>query len=136
MPYREPEQRSPIVVCATSEHVIGLHRDTGERVWTLDFEGLGTSLRLAFAGDHVFVGMSRGLACVVERTGEVVWKQATKIAAMTLLLDGDRIVVGGSGRVACFDLHGEELWRDELHGMGLEGLSLGVPGNVANADRG
>jgi outer membrane protein assembly factor BamB len=68
----------------------------------------------------VFVGLN-GYAVALDReTGEIVWSNnQMKRGYVTLLLDGDRLIVSTNGYIYCLDpLTGEILWNNPLKGFG------------------
>jgi outer membrane protein assembly factor BamB len=77
----------------------------------------------------VFVGLN-GYALALHRdTGEIVWNNSQmKSGYVTLLLDGDRLIVSTNGYIYCLDpLTGEILWNNPLHGYGM-----GAPTSLAS----
>src|SRR5437667_12045696 len=68
----------------------------------------------------IFVGLN-GYALALDRhTGEIVWSNDNmKSGYVTLLLDGDRLIVSTNGYIYCLDpLTGEILWNNPLRGYG------------------
>lgn len=68
----------------------------------------------------VFVGLN-GYAVALDReTGEIVWSNdELKSGYVTLLLDGDRLVVSTNGYIFCLDpLTGRVLWNNRMSGYG------------------
>jgi outer membrane protein assembly factor BamB len=68
----------------------------------------------------VFVGLN-GYALALDRdTGEIVWSNnKLKSGYVTLLLDGDRLIVSTNGYIYCLDpLNGEIVWNNPLKGYG------------------
>jgi outer membrane protein assembly factor BamB len=68
----------------------------------------------------IFVGLN-GYAVALDRdTGEIVWSNnQMKSGYVTLLLDGDRLIVSTNGYIYCLDpLSGEILWHNPLRGYG------------------
>jgi outer membrane protein assembly factor BamB len=68
----------------------------------------------------VFVGLN-GYAVALDRdTGEIVWSNNDlKSGYVTLLLDGDRLVVSTNGYIFCLDpLTGQVLWNNRMSGYG------------------
>jgi outer membrane protein assembly factor BamB len=68
----------------------------------------------------VFVGLN-GYAVALDRdTGEIVWSNnELKSGYVTLLLDGDRLVVSTNGYIFCLDpLTGRILWSNRMSGYG------------------
>jgi outer membrane protein assembly factor BamB len=69
----------------------------------------------------VFVGLN-GYAVALDRdTGEIVWSNnELKAGYVTLLLDGDRLIVSTNGYIFCLDpLTGRTLWHNPMSGYGL-----------------
>jgi outer membrane protein assembly factor BamB len=68
----------------------------------------------------VFVGLN-GYALALDReTGDIVWSNdQMKSGYVSLLLDGDRLIVSTNGYIYCLDpLTGEVLWNNPLRGYG------------------
>jgi outer membrane protein assembly factor BamB len=68
----------------------------------------------------IFVGLN-GYALALHRdTGEIVWSNdQMKSGYVTLLLDGDRLIVSTNGYMYCLDpLTGEIRWHNPLKGYG------------------
>jgi outer membrane protein assembly factor BamB len=68
----------------------------------------------------VFVGLN-GYAVALDRdTGKIVWSNnELKSGYVTLLLDGDRLIVSTNGYIFCLDpLTGRVLWENRMSGYG------------------
>ena len=68
----------------------------------------------------VFVGLN-GYAVALHRdTGEIVWSNSEmKYGYVTLLLDGDRLIVSTNGYIYCLDpLTGRIRWHNPMKGYG------------------
>jgi outer membrane protein assembly factor BamB len=68
----------------------------------------------------IFVGLN-GYALALHRdNGEIVWSNnEMKGGYVTLLLDGDRLIVSTNGYMYCLDpLTGDILWHNPLRGYG------------------
>jgi len=68
----------------------------------------------------VFVGLN-GYAVALDRdTGEIVWSNnELESGYVTLLLDGDRLIVSTNGYIFCLDpLSGHTLWHNRMRGYG------------------
>lgn len=68
----------------------------------------------------IFVGLN-GYAVALDRdTGEIVWSNnKLKSGYVTLLLDGDRLIVSTNGYLYCLDpLTGKILWHNRMSGYG------------------
>ena len=69
----------------------------------------------------IFIGLN-GYALALNRdTGEIVWSNnKLESGPVTLLLDGDRLIVSTGGYIFCLDpLTGEIRWSNPLKGYGL-----------------
>ena len=86
-------------------------------------------------GDLVFVGFNRWVLALERHSGEIVWewKSPKGSGAVSLLLDGDRLIVSVSGFMYCLDpLYGQLAWKNPLTGKGMGVTCLtslrGLPG--------
>ena len=71
--------------------------------------------------DLIFVGLN-GYALALHRdTGEIVWSNSEMNSGyVTLLLDGNRLIVSTNGYIYCLDaLTGRIRWNNPLTGYGL-----------------
>jgi outer membrane protein assembly factor BamB len=69
----------------------------------------------------IFVGLN-GYALALHRsTGEIVWSNdQMKSGYVSLLLDGDRLIVSTNGYLYCLDpLTGAIMWHNPLKGFGM-----------------
>lgn len=69
----------------------------------------------------IFVGLN-GYALALDRdSGEIVWYNSQMNSGyVTLLLDGDRLIVSTNGYIYCLDpLTGQILWNNPLRGYGM-----------------
>ena len=69
----------------------------------------------------IFVGLN-GYAVALDRdTGDIVWSNdQMRSGYVTLLLDGDRLIVSTNGYIYCLDpLTGEILWHNPMKGYGV-----------------
>jgi outer membrane protein assembly factor BamB len=69
----------------------------------------------------IFVGLN-GYALALDRdTGQIVWSNSQmKSGYVSLLLDGDRLIVSTNGYIYCLDpLTGKILWHNPLTGYGM-----------------
>jgi outer membrane protein assembly factor BamB len=69
----------------------------------------------------VFVGLNGYALALNRHTGEIVWSNdKLESGPVTLLLDGDRLIVSTGGYIFCLDpLTGEVKWNNPLKGYGL-----------------
>jgi len=68
----------------------------------------------------IFVGLN-GYAAALDRiTGEIVWSNnKMKSGYVTLLLDGDRLIVSTNGYIYCLHpLTGDIIWHNPMKGYG------------------
>jgi outer membrane protein assembly factor BamB len=78
----------------------------------------------------VFVGLN-GYAVALDRdTGEIVWSlNDLPYGYITLLLDGDRLIVSTSGSIFCLDpVTGRLLWNNPVSGNGAPTSLVSVRG--------
>jgi outer membrane protein assembly factor BamB len=71
--------------------------------------------------DLIFIGLN-GYALALHRdTGQIVWtNNEMRSGYVTLLLDGDRLIVSTNGYIYCVDpLTGRTLWHNPLKGYGM-----------------
>lgn len=68
----------------------------------------------------VFVGLNGYALALDRRTGDVVWSNSDMHSGyVTLLLDGDRLIVSTNGFIYALDpLTGKILWHNPLKGFG------------------
>ncbi len=69
----------------------------------------------------IFVGLNGHVAALDRDTGQKIWRcSELKSGPITLLLDGDRLIVSTNGYIYCLDpLTGRVLWNNPLKGYGL-----------------
>jgi outer membrane protein assembly factor BamB len=70
--------------------------------------------------DLVFTGFNKRVAALHRETGALVWEwKAPQSGYVTLLLDGDRLIVSVKGYLHCLNpLTGKRLWTNDLPGFG------------------
>jgi len=89
--------------------------------------------------DLVFVGVNKRVAALDRNSGCLVWQwQAPtrwRIGYITLLLDGDRLVVSVNGYIYCLDpATGSQLWNNDMAGFGTGVASIAsVQGQATSA---
>ncbi len=78
--------------------------------------------------DLVFVGLNGQVVAMDRKNGEIVWvwsNDGLMSGYVSLLLDGDRLVVSSNGYLYCLDpLNGDVLWENPLKGKGTGVASL------------
>lgn len=73
-------------------------------------------------GDLVFVGFNSKVVALDRYNGDVVWswKSPQGSGFVSVLVDGDRLIVSPQGYTYCLDpLTGEQLWSQPLRGYGV-----------------
>ena len=95
--------------------------------------------------DLVFVGLNRRVIALDRNTGNIQWEWKSPKGAgfVTLLVDGDRLIVSVAGYVYCLDpATGEVVWNNPLKGFGNGITSLAsargyaaIEGSVADLSR-
>lgn len=76
--------------------------------------------------DLVFTGFNKRVAAVHRGSGQLLWQwKAPHSGYVTLLLDGDRLIVSVNGYLHALDaLTGRLLWTNDLPGFGTGVASL------------
>ena len=74
----------------------------------------------------VFVGLNGRAAALDRDTGEIVWhSNEMRGGYVTLLLDGDRLIVSTNGFIYCLDPYtGKIRWQNEMIGFGYGPTSI------------
>jgi outer membrane protein assembly factor BamB len=69
----------------------------------------------------VFIGLNGYVVALNRDTGEIVWSNdQMKSGYVTILVDGDRLIVSTNGYIYCLDpLNGEILWHNPMKGYGM-----------------
>jgi outer membrane protein assembly factor BamB len=69
----------------------------------------------------IFVGLNGYAAALHRDTGAIVWSNnEMRSGYVTLLLDGDRLIVSTNGYLYCLDpLTGDILWNNPMSGYGF-----------------
>ena len=76
---------------------------------------------MAMHFDHlIFVGLNGYALALDRKSGEIVWSnKEMKGGYVTMLLDGDRLIVSTNGYIYCLSPStGEVLWHNPLKGYG------------------
>ncbi len=71
--------------------------------------------------DLVYVGLNRRVIALDRVDGHVgwEWKASKGSGFVSLLLDGDRLMVGVAGYITCLDpMYGQVVWENPLKGYG------------------
>jgi outer membrane protein assembly factor BamB len=74
----------------------------------------------------IFVGLNGYAAALDRDTGELVWSNNEMHSGyVTLLLDGDRLIVSTNGYMYCLDPYtGQTIWHNPMTGYGYGPTSL------------
>jgi len=74
----------------------------------------------------VFVGLNGYIAALDRDTGKIVWSNnQLRAGSVTLMLDGDRLIVSSDGFMYCLDpCSGRILWHNPMIGYGYGVTSL------------
>lgn len=69
----------------------------------------------------IFVGLNGFVAALHRETGELIWKSEKMHAGyVTLLLDGDQLIVSTNGYIYCLSPYtGKILWHNPMKGFGI-----------------
>jgi outer membrane protein assembly factor BamB len=136
--YREDSTPNrSVLVIALLGRVIGKDRATGATLWE-HATGISTELELAVLEDRVFASSGREIFAIEYPSGRLLGRTPIPVqygGRGTLLVDGHQLFAGVGGEIVCFDWNGALLWHDPLKGRGIAAMSIGLPGNVRQADR-
>jgi outer membrane protein assembly factor BamB len=132
--YRSSDPISELVFVAFNGRIFAMDGVTGERKWVHDFD-VRRSVRLVVRDDRIIaLALRARLSCLDAAGGRVAWT-TEQMDGDTLLVDGNRVFIGGGGEVQCLDATtGKLLWRDGFEGMGLGQVAIAVAGQAAQAD--
>jgi outer membrane protein assembly factor BamB len=131
------EPNRTLLVVAFRGKLFALERTTGRRVWRLEIDSTTHETPIDLVvGDNVVVACSVNKLSFVEyATGRLLgFVQREESGRPTMLIDGEQLIVGAYGAVACYTLTGQLLWRDGFSGEGYGAVAIGFPGNVRQAD--
>ena len=69
----------------------------------------------------VFVGLNGYVVALDRETGEIVWSNdQLKSGYVTILVDGDRLIVSTNGYIYCLEpLTGAIIWNNPMKGYGM-----------------
>jgi outer membrane protein assembly factor BamB len=69
----------------------------------------------------IFVGLNGYAAALHRDSGEIIWSNnEMRSGYVTLLLDGDRLIVSTNGYIYCLDpLTGRAIWHNPMKGYGM-----------------
>ena len=86
--------------------------------------------------DLVFVGFNSRVVALDRYTGEKIWdwKCPQGSGYVTVMIDGDRLIVSVMGYTYCLDpIFGQEVWRNPLEGLGVGVATLASVNGSASA---
>jgi len=130
-----PDVDRSIVIACMVGWVHGIDRATGAIRWAYDLDSRG-NVHVAFRyGVLALSGNADELTRLDYQTGARVWRSpTTDRGPATIVVEQDYIVCAKGSWVECFDHHGHRLWSQRINqGRGTGGISLALPGNVAQA---
>ena len=125
------------LVIAMNGNLYALDRETGAVVWQNNLEGGGLGAVAIAIAKGLVIASAHGsrIFAVDYETGASRWSQDTQARGRaTILVDGERIVCVKDGYVDAFDFDGQVVWAQPLRGAGEGPATLGLPGNVVQAD--
>lgn len=141
MTYRAPpevlEPDRSVLVVGTNGRVCGVDRATGSILWNSDLPKGSYGEVFIAIGYGVVIASADGamIFCLDYLTGAERWRSPTTAGGRaTIVMEPDQIVCAKGGYIDCFDPDGHHLWSQPLRGFGVGRVSLGLPGNVAQAD--
>ncbi len=113
MGYRD-EATVPLVI-SSGKSVLAVDRETGRTLWTnADFPSAAGGALLVTPG-RVYVAGWQQAGAIDLSSGTTVWGGASAPRGRpALMLDGDRLIVAGSGVVECRAADGRVLWAIEV----------------------
>jgi hypothetical protein len=121
----------------TNEYIMAwaqLH--DGEQSEAVRRDGFSQEKYMASINQLVFVGFNSRVVALDRDSGEMLWQWRSPKGTgyTTVLLDGDRLIASITGYTYCLNpLTGEQLWFNELKGLGVGVASIAsVWGSVQN----
>jgi len=131
-----------LFITAFGNKVFALDRTTGQIRWRVMLGGkyeLATVVEIAIDDDTVIVCTPNRLGIIDYASGElrkeILRGDATKSAPRpTMVIDGKQIFIAGVGVLSCYTTQGELVWDQPFKGEGYGAISMGLPGNVRQAD--
>lgn len=134
MSYRAPP--TALVFATFGLAVHALDAASGAVVWSNNQCHKAAGGAIIHRRDRVFIA-GRGEAHALDaHTGRVLWSRELKVMGRCgLILDDDRLYIGGHGVVACVHVDGALLWQNEFKGLGLGNLAFAVGDQFARDDR-
>jgi outer membrane protein assembly factor BamB len=98
--------------------------------------GYSQEKNMATINELIFVGFNSRVVALDRDSGQMLWQWRSPKGTgyTTVLVDGDRLIASVSGYTYCLNpLTGEQLWFNELKGLGVGVASIAsVWGSVQN----
>jgi outer membrane protein assembly factor BamB len=126
-----------LLIVALNGMLAAIDTRSGERVWTAKLDSGQGEVAIAITERRIFASAQGAeVVCVRYDTGLELWRApTTEGGRATLLLDGDCLYVSKAGYLDRLSVtEGLSLWSQPLKGFGTGEASLGLPGNVVQAD--
>lgn len=129
----QPQPQPSILLAGFNGRLFGLDPRTGAIRWEID-EFDNQPMRLFVTETHSLALGGGKLVCLDTPSGRIHWRADTH--GDTLLYPGGELIfVAVSGETECFAVRtGQRVWHQKFKGKGMGGVSLGVPGHVAQVD--
>jgi outer membrane protein assembly factor BamB len=128
--YRTDPRKADVVIVAFNGFVFALEPESGVFRWEVEVEG--TFVRIVLEDDRVYA-LGQSLVAIELATGKPIFRQWTP--GSTLLVEDERILVGGNGEVHAFAKRdGRPLWSQTFPGRGLGAVAIAAGGRVVQAD--
>lgn len=134
--YRDSGEDRSLLIAAFAGRVFGLSAATGEVVWEQRMSPQRT-VELLVRDDRVYACDGLSLVRFDYASGRELQRTTlpdTYKGRPTIVAERDRIFIGSSGEIMCFNSDCELMWMQPFKGKGMGAVSLGFPGNVRQAD--
>ena len=135
MSYRQPPT-APLLFVTFGEVLHALESESGELRWTNRDVGKAAGGALIHHGSRLYLAGWGWARCADVATGKTIWSCDTGVPGRCgMILQDDRLFIGGSGEVACVSIDGALLWRNGFPGQGAGDLALAIAEQHARDDR-
>jgi len=134
--YREDSHGNrSILIAAFGRQILGLDPATGAVRWEYPLSGPGHVEVLEHDG-RLYCADAKRLVCLAYPSGEKIFDVPIPGDQVrpAIVIEGGRMFLGSAGVVTAYDLDGNMLWHNGFEGRGLQGVSLGFPGNFRLAE--
>jgi outer membrane protein assembly factor BamB len=123
------------LISSSGNLVAAVDRATGRILWENKEHGGAAGGALLVTATRVYVAGWGAAGALDLETGATVWKAETGVGARpALMLDGDRLLVAGDGKVVCHGVDGSRLWFVGLAG-GRSSVAIAIGERTAYDDR-